>query len=321
MTVLVTGGAGFIGSHVCERLLEQGEHVLILDNFDPYYSPKIKEKNLLQINKNPQARIIRGSLLNDRLLEKLFQKNRINSVIHLAAKAGVRASLEKPADFFRNNVQGTQRLLEHACKHRVQSIVFASSSSVYGNRNKAPFQETAPFLDPISPYAKTKAAGEWLCKSYSDQFAVSVTALRFFTVYGPRNRPDMALYKFAQAIQSEKPLQQFGDSSVKRDFTFVKDIVSGILTAHKKQFPGFEVFNLGNNKPTPLHEVIRLLEKNLGKEALIQHCPLPAGDATVTCADISKANKMLKWKPRISLEKGIKDFSTWFKNGGDRPHK
>ncbi len=309
--ILVTGGAGFIGSHLCERLLERGEEVLCLDNFSDYYDPALKEENLRGLLGDERFHLVRGDILDRALLEDLFRRYRVRRVVHLAAIAGVRASLEDPVRYVRVDVEGTVNLLEVA-KGRVEQFIFGSSSSVYGSRAHGPFREDDLADAPLSPYATAKRAGELYCRTYQMLYGAPVTVLRFFTVYGPRQRPDMAIRKFASLMLRGEPLPIYGDGSSLRDYTYIDDCVEGIMAALERPFP-FEVFNLGSGRTVPLMRVVELLAEALGIEPRIEHLPEQPGDVPVTFADISKARDLLGYRPRTSLEEGIRRFVQWLR--------
>jgi UDP-glucuronate 4-epimerase len=310
-TILVTGGAGFIGSHVCEELLKKGYSVLCIDNFNDYYDPRCKERNLNVFGKNPLFRLFRADILNRVKLEEIFSENHIDYVIHLAARAGVRPSFEQPDLYSDVNITGTANLLELAKKYKIKKFIFGSSSSVYGKNSKVPFCELDPVDNQISPYALTKKIGELLCKFYSDTYDISIACLRFFTVYGPRGRPDMAPYLFTNQIYQGKPIYVFGDGTSKRDYTYIGDIVHGILISLEKRFE-FEIINLGDSNPIELNRFISIIEMNLNKKAHIIHKEMPKGDVPLTYADISKAHKLLGYKPKIKIEEGMKKFIRWY---------
>ena len=313
MKALVTGGAGFIGSHVCEVLLDRGDKVVCLDNFNNYYDPLIKEKNIASFSSNKNFYLVREDITNYNAMHDVFDDYCPNKVIHLAARAGVRPSIENPLLYQKTNIEGTLNLLELARNHReVSKFIFASSSSVYGNRNNVPFSEADNVDNPISPYAATKKAGELLCSTYSHLFDIPITCLRFFTVYGPRGRPDMAPYKFTKAILEEKPIERFGDGTSSRDYTHISDIVDGILLALDKNLD-FGVINLGDSQPIELNYLINLIEEATGKKAKIITKPLQEGDVSTTYADISKAKKLLGWKPKMFIEPGIDGLVRWYK--------
>jgi len=311
-TILVTGGAGFIGSHVCDSLLEKGKKVICIDNFNDYYDPEIKKKNIAEALKNNNFILYKVDITNKEKLRDVFEENKMDKIIHLAARAGVRTSFENPTLYKEVNVGGTKNLLELACEFKIKTFIFGSSSSIYGVNEKVPFSEGDPIRNIISPYAETKKQGEDLCKRYHKEFGLNITCLRFFTVYGPRGRPDMAIYKFTKQIIEEKPIDVYGNGTTKRDYTYVKDIVTGILSAlHKNK--GFEIINLGNSEVVELNRLISYIGKETGKKAKINQLPIQKGDAPITYADISKARRLLKYQPKTNIEKGIKLFVEWFK--------
>jgi UDP-glucuronate 4-epimerase len=308
---LVTGGAGFIGSHVCESLLKEGHHVWAFDDLNPFYDVQIKQRNIRDIQSLARAfEFIHGDLTRRGDLDDLFGSVRFDQVIHLAARAGVRPSLEEPALYQRVNVEGTVNLLEAARLNGVKKFTIASSSSVYGVNSKVPFSEKDPIFTPISPYAASKLACEALGHVYHHLYGLDVVMLRFFTVYGPRQRPDLAIHKFARLILEGKSIPVFGDGSSARDYTFIDDILSGILACTKKEF-GYEIFNLGESQTVTLTQLIGSLEKALGKKAVIERKPPQPGDVPVTFADIAKAKQMLGYAPRIKIEQGIPLFVDW----------
>ncbi len=311
-TILVTGGAGFIGSHVCEALLSKGNKVICVDDFNDYYSPSIKEKNIEEASKNPNFVLHRVDITDDKALRKVFE-SKIDKVIHIAARAGVRASFENPQLYEKVNVEGTRNLLELSKEFKIKNFIFGSSSSVYGTNKKLPFSEEDPIENIISPYAEAKKKAEELCKEYHDRFGLNVICLRFFTVYGPRGRPDMAPYKFTRLILEGKPIDMYGGGASKRDYTYVKDIIDGILSALDKNF-GFEIINLGDSNTVELKHFISLIEKEIGKKAVINKLPMQKGDVPITYADISKATRLLNYNPKIKIEEGIKLFVNWYQN-------
>jgi UDP-glucuronate 4-epimerase len=313
MNFLVTGGAGFIASHVCERLLREGHRVWAFDDLNDFYDPIIKELNLLDISLvGGPFEFVRGDLTDVAAVNELFAATKFDQVIHLAARAGVRPSLEQPALYQRVNVEGTVNLLEAARKTGVKKITLASSSSVYGVNAKVPFSESDPISSAISPYAASKLACEALGHTYHHVYKMDVAVLRFFTVYGPRQRPDLAIHKFTRLIDAGKPIPVFGDGSTARDHTFVTDILDGIIACTKKEF-GFEIFNLGESQTIRLDKLISLIEAALGKKAVIDRQPLQPGDVPITFADISKARRMLGYNPQVKAEKGIPLFVDWFR--------
>lgn len=314
MHYLVTGGAGFIGSHVCERLLRSGHAVTVLDDLNPFYDPAIKRRTLENLRAlGGQFQFVEADLTDAATVSKLFAGSQFDQVIHLAARAGVRPSLAEPALYQRVNVEGTVNILEAARLNGVRKLVIASSSSVYGVNAKVPFAESDPIFQAISPYAASKLACEALGHSYHHVYGLEIVMLRFFTVYGPRQRPDLAIHKFAQLIASGRPIPVFGDGSTARDYTYVDDIVAGVLAASERQF-GYEVFNLGESQTVTLARLIELLEAALGKPAIIDRQPLQPGDVPITFADISKARRLLGYNPQTKIDVGIPRFVEWFNN-------
>ena len=313
MKILVTGGAGFIASHVCDALLARGDEVICVENFNDYYNPKAKKSNIKGASKNENFRLFRADILDIKKLRAIFRKTKPEKVIHLAARAGVRPSLEDPALYCDVNIKGTTNILEISKEFGIKNIVFGSSSSVYGANKKIPFSESDPVNNPVSPYAATKRAGELMCYAYHHLYGLNITCLRFFTVYGPRGRPDMAPYKFTKAIDEGKKITMYGDGTTKRDYTYVADIVAGIVSALDRNL-SYEIINLGDSKTVSLSEFIAIIEKTLGKKALIKKMPMQPGDVEVTYADISKAKKLLGYKPKVSIEEGIRRFVKWYQS-------
>ena len=314
MNFLVTGGAGFIGSHVCERLLRDGHRVWAFDDLNDFYDPQIKRRTLADIQSPGKPfTFVPGDLTETSAVNALFAATKFDQVIHLAARAGVRPSLEQPALYQRVNVEGTVNILEAARKTGCKKITIASSSSVYGVNAKVPFSESDPIFSAVSPYAASKLACEALGHVYHHIYGMDVAMLRFFTVYGPRQRPDLAIHKFTKLIDSGQPIPVFGDGSTARDHTFITDILEGILACTRQEF-GFEVFNLGESQTVKLSELIALIESALGKKAVIDRQPLQPGDVPITYADISKAKKMLGYNPQVKAAKGIPLFVEWFRN-------
>ena len=305
---MVTGAAGFIGSHLCEKLLAEGEQVIGLDNFDPFYDPDIKRANLAEVMKSGAFTLVEGDIRDSKCVEEILSG--VDMIVHLAAKAGVRPSIADPQTYQDVNVHGTQVLLEAARNYGVKKFIFGSSSSVYGNNKKVPFAETDNVDYPISPYAATKKAGELICYTYHHLYEMDINCLRFFTVYGPRQRPDLAIHKFARLIEAGKPIPVFGDGSMRRDFTYIDDIIQGIRGA-MEQCQGYEIYNLGESRPVRLDELIEKLEEALGKKAIIERQPLQPGDVEQTYADVSKAEKKLGYRPQTEIEEGLKQFVTW----------
>jgi UDP-glucuronate 4-epimerase len=313
MNFLVTGGAGFIGSHVCERLLRDGHRVWAFDDLNPFYDPKLKQRNLREILALAKPfEFVHGDITDAAALAEIFSSVKFDQVIHLAARAGVRPSLEQPALYQRVNVEGTVNVLEAARKSGVKKITIASSSSVYGLNSKVPFSESDPIFSAISPYAASKLACESLGHVWHHIHKMDVAMLRFFTVYGPRQRPDLAIHKFTRLIDAGKPIPVFGDGNTARDYTFVSDTLDGIIACTKKEF-GFEIFNLGESQTVKLNYLIELLEAVLGKKVVIDRQPMQPGDVPLTFADISKARAMLGYDPHVKIEAGIKMFAEWFK--------
>ncbi len=311
MHFLVTGGAGFIGSHLCEKLIHLGHRVTCVDNFNAYYDPSIKRHNIRQLVKQPQFRLIDGDILRWRRMRDLFFDEIPDAVIHLAARAGVRPSIKNPRLYQKVNIEGTLRLLELARTANVSKFIMASSSSVYGNNKKIPFSEDDNVDFPISPYAATKKACELLGYTYHSLYQLPVTCLRFFTVYGPRQRPDMAIHKFTRCIVEGRPIPLFGDGNSRRDYTYITDIVDGILKAIEK-CEQYHIYNLGESQTTILSRLIALLEEAVGKPAKIQWLPSQPGDVAVTYADISKSKNELGYYPKVPVKKGIPQFVSWY---------
>ncbi len=309
--ILVTGGAGFIGSHVVERLLAERHRVVVLDNFDPFYDPAIKRRNLDAVRNHPDLRIEAGDIRDRALLERVFNGG-FDAVFHAAARAGVRPSLLDPLLYQQVNIEGTLHLLEMARRHNVGNFVFASSSSVYGANAKVPFAENDPVDHPISPYAATKRAAELISYTYHHLYRIPVTCLRFFTVYGPRQRPEMAIHTFTRAIDSGQPVPVFGDGSARRDFTYIDDIVDGVMRAIFTPL-GYEILNLGESQTIELIALIRLIEAALGKSARIEWLPPQPGDVPVTYAAIDRARRRLGYNPTTPVERGVQRFVEWYR--------
>jgi UDP-glucuronate 4-epimerase len=311
MHIFVTGGAGFIGSHLTDRLLEAGHQVSVLDDFNSYYNPDFKRKNITSASANPKYRIYEGDVSDLQVVEKIISDNSFEMIIHLAARAGVRASLQDPFLYQSVNVQGTLNLLETAKKRGIKKITFGSTSSVYGLNKKIPFSEDDTTLNTVSPYAATKLAGEALCRAYSHLYKMDIAVLRFFSVYGPRGRPDMAIYQFSEKILQDEPIPFFGDGSSERDYTYVDDIVQGIQATTKKEF-GFEIFNLGESETTSLQNLVSILQSSLGKKAKLKCLPDQPGDVPRTFANIDKARRVLGYDPQTKIREGIPKFVEWF---------
>ena len=316
MNFLVTGGAGFIGSNLCERLLQTSHAVCAFDDLNPFYDPALKLGNLREVEALGKAfTFCQGDVADRAAVDQIFKQAKFDQVIHLAARAGVRPSLEQPALYQRVNVEGTVNVLEAARLNSVKKITIASSSSVYGTNSKVPFSESDPIFSPISPYAASKLACEALGHVYHHLYGLDIVMLRFFTVYGPRQRPDLAIYKFMQLMTAGKPIPVFGDGTTARDYTYITDIVDGITACTEREF-GFEIFNLGESQPVKLSRLIELLEMSLGKKAIIDRQLPQPGDVPITFADISKARKLLGYSPSVKIEQGIPLFVDWFRKSG-----
>ncbi len=312
--ILVTGGAGFIGSHVVDSLLaKRPARVVVVDNFDEFYDPQIKRANIADHLKNQSYTLVKVDIRDYAALKQVFAEQHFDAIIHLAAKVGVRQSVSEPRVYTEVNVNGAMNLLELAERNGVRKFVFGSSSSVYGQA-PPPFREDAP-LAPISPYASTKASGELLAHTYSHLYGMRVVCLRFFTVYGERQRPDLAIHKFARMIAGRKPIPVYGDGSAERDFTHIDDILQGVMAAIEYDATPFEIINLGESQTVTVNRMIELLEEALGLKALIERCPPQPGDMPLTHADITKARKLLGYQPTTPIETGIKKFADWFKQG------
>ena len=312
MTILVTGGAGFIGSHLVERLLTEEHRVICLDNFDPFYDPSLKRRNLAPAMQNSRFRLVEGDLRDEGLIGKLFREEKIDIIAHLAARAGVRPSVQDPVLYAEVNVRGTIHLLEACRKNAVRRFVFASSSSVYGNNSRVPFSEEDPVNAPISPYAATKKAGELLCHTYHHLYGLDVACLRYFTVYGPRQRPEMAIHHFFRSIHEGKKISIFGDGSSLRDYTYIDDAIEGTLGALSREH-GFQIYNIGESRTIKLSELIQAIEEQIGKKALIEHLPEQPGDVKQTYADIRKAREHLGYNPKTDIREGLARFVRWYK--------
>jgi UDP-glucuronate 4-epimerase len=316
--VLVTGGAGFIGSHLCRRLLQEGYDVVCLDNFDTYYDPAIKRRNLEEIKASGGDKgfqLVEGDIRDKGLLEDLFRRSSFDLVIHLAARAGVRPSIQQPLLYEEVNVAGTLNLLEACREFGVMDLIFGSSSSVYGKNRKVPFAEDDQLEAMISPYAVTKRAGELFCYAYHHLYSLNIFCLRFFTVYGPRQRPEMAIHKFARLIHQGERIPLYGDGTSRRDYTYIDDIIEGIIGA-MRNLRGYDIFNLGESQTVPLRELISLIEKALGKKAEVEAMPEQPGDVPITYAEISKASRLLGYAPQVGIEEGVERFVRWFLDKG-----
>ncbi|HKE59602.1 MAG TPA: GDP-mannose 4,6-dehydratase [Pyrinomonadaceae bacterium] len=314
-SILVTGGAGFIGSHLVERLLAIGHQITVVDDFNDFYDTEIKRENVRLQLANPQYQLAEIDIRDRSALEKVFATRKFDCIVHLAARAGVRPSLSQPQLYTETNINGTVNLLELARAQGSKQFVFGSSSSVYGINAKVPFSEEDPIRQPISPYAATKGAGELLCHTYAHLYGIRCICLRFFTVYGPRQRPDLAIHKFARLIDRGQPIPVFGDGTTRRDYTYIDDILAGVLAAIDYDQTLYEVINLGESRTVELRELIGLLEKELDMRAVIDRQPPQPGDVPQTFADISKARKLLNYNPQTQIEDGIHRFIHWFRKG------
>jgi UDP-glucuronate 4-epimerase len=313
MKVLLTGAAGFIGSHLGEYLLSNGHTVIGIDNFDPFYSKRFKDENIKSLKNSGQFTFYQADIRDILFLRDIFANNYIDVVIHLAAKAGVRSSMVNIAEYFEVNLDGTVNLLECMRQYEVSKLVFASSSSVYGNNKKVPFAEIDPVDHPISPYAATKKSGELLCHVYHHLYNFDITCLRFFTVYGPRQRPDLAIHKFTRLIDIAEPIPFFGDGSTARDYTYIEDIIEGITSAMSR-LNGFNVYNLGESRVITLKQLVQSIEDILNKKAILNKLPPQQGDVDITYSDISKAKEELGYDPKFDFETGLKKFIEWYKD-------
>jgi UDP-glucuronate 4-epimerase len=315
--ILITGGAGFIGSHLAERLLDEGGHeVIVLDSFDDFYDPAVKRRNIAgaieRARRGARYMVVEGDIRDEELVTQLFEENRLDQVVHIAARAGVRPSIEAPLLYESVNVHGTLVVLEAMRKTGVKEMVFASSSSVYGEAEKTPFSETDPVDRPISPYAATKRACEIALATWHRLYQIRSVMLRFFTVYGPRQRPDLAIAKFTKLIDEGRPIPVFGDGSARRDFTYVEDIIQGVRAAMDR-CTGYDIFNLGESATTSVTELIALIEGALGKRATIDRKPSQPGDVPITFADIAKAKAGLGYRPTTPIAEGIKKYVEWYR--------
>jgi UDP-glucuronate 4-epimerase len=310
MRILVTGGAGFIGSHVAGRLLRDGHEVEVIDDFNDYYDPRIKRANLASLG--GAVRLHEGDIRNRNFVQSTIADGRFDAIIHLAARAGVRPSVQDPQLYIDTNITGTHHLLEAAHRNGIGRFLFASSSSVYGLAKKVPFTEDLPLPQTLSPYAATKISGEHLCGNYAHLYGMKVVCLRFFTVYGPGQRPDLAIHKFTDAIHRGQSIPQYGDGSTRRDYTYIDDIVQGVAGALRYEGPAFDIFNLGENQTTTLSELIVEIENALGKKAVIERLPEQQGDMPLTAADITKARQLLGYNPQTKIRDGIPKFVEWY---------
>jgi len=310
MRILVTGGAGFIGSHLVEKLLATGHEVSILDDFNDFYDPQTKQANIAAVAGD--VAIHRIDLRDSAAVNLLFHREKFDAIAHLAARAGVRPSINQPQLYYDTNVSGTLHLLEAARHTGIDRFIFASSSSVYGVCKEVPFSEDFHLTQTISPYAATKVAGEFLCSTYSHLYQMRIVALRFFTVYGARQRPDLAIHQFTRKINAGQPIDQFGDGTTRRDYTYIDDIIQGVMAAFDYNGPLYDLFNLGESETIQLKDLIAAIEKTLGKKAKINSLPEQPGDVPLTCADISKARKLLGYNPTTPLGLGLPKFVGWF---------
>ena len=307
--ILLTGGAGFIGSHVGERLLARGDDLVVLDNFNSFYDPGLKRRNATRL---AAARFVEGDIRDAALLERLFQEGQFDAVVHLAAMAGVRPSLADPLYYEDVNVRGTLLILEQLKRRPKTRFVFASSSSVYGSNERVPFAEDDDIHRPVSPYAATKRAGELHCFTYHHLYGIPISALRFFTVYGPRQRPEMAIHKFVRAVFEGKAIPMYGDGSTRRDYTYIDDIVDGVLRSLDR-CEGYEIYNLGESQTTSLKDLIQLVGEVCGVEPIVDRQPMQPGDVEITYADVSKARSKLGYDPHTTVRDGLERFVAWYR--------
>lgn len=315
-TILVTGGAGFIGSHLAEKLLEYGHKVINLDNFNDFYDPLIKRKNILKAELSSRYTLVEGDIRDENILNHIFTTFKIDTVVHIAALAGVRKSIKNPLEYVDVDIKGTVNLLEQSRIHKVKKFIYASTSSVYG-LNPTPFKEDDNIKSPISPYAAAKQAGELFCRTYHTLYGMPIVCLRFFTVYGPRQRPEMAIHYFTRTIDEGELISIFGDGSSSRDYTYIDDIINGIVASIYLDCE-FEIFNLGNSNSTKLNYLVDLIEKELGKDAYRVYLEMQSGDVEHTYADIKKSKAMLGYEPSVSIEEGIEKFIYWYKKNGEK---
>ncbi|MGD9898699.1 MAG: GDP-mannose 4,6-dehydratase, partial [Calditrichaceae bacterium] len=311
LKILVTGGAGFIGSNLIDTLLGQNMEIVAVDNFDAFYDKNIKERNIKQAMDYQNFHLYRTDILDRESLENIFRKHNPETIVHLAAKAGVRPSIDDPVGYMQTNIEGTTNLLELSKIHKIGKFIFASSSSVYGNNKKVPFSEKDPVDFPISPYAASKKAGELICYNYHHLYNMNIFALRFFTVYGPRQRPEMAIHKFTRLIDEEKPVPVYGEGMPRRDFTYITDIIEGIKKAILN-VNGYEIINLGESQTISVSDLITEIENAVGKKAKREILPMQPGDVIETFADVTKAKNLLGYKPSTSIKKGISGFTEWY---------
>jgi len=327
MTILVTGGAGFIGSHLCERLLSLGHDLAVVDNFNDFYDPAVKRRNFGEVEETARRlgrnlHLCEGDIRDIPFLDRVCRDASPEAVIHLAAMAGVRPSIERPRLYAEVNLNGTLNLLEASRSAGVRRVLFASSSSVYGNNPKVPFAESDPVDNPISPYAATKKGAELLCHTWHHLHGISIACLRFFTVYGPRQRPDLAIHKFARMLGSGRPLPIFGDGTTSRDYTYIDDIIDGVVRALEwtaGSSPRYDIFNLGESRPVELRRLVAVLEQAMGVPAKREQLPMQAGDVERTCADLTKSSAVLGYRPTTEIEEGIARFVAWYREQQDDP--
>ncbi len=312
MNILITGGAGFIGSTLADKLIKQNK-IIVIDNFNDYYDPKIKENNVKTNMDNQNYKLYKGDICDEHLVEKIFNENNIDCVVHIAARAGVRPSLENPLEYIKTNIYGTTNILDKIQKTNVKKLVFASSSSVYGNCKAEKFTEDLKVTEPISPYAATKSACEQIIYTYSKLYNIQAVCLRFFTVYGPKQRPDLAIRKFTELIEQNKPIPVYGDGTTMRDYTYIDDIIDGVISAINYDKTPYEIINIGGGSPVTLNEMIKTIEDVLNKEAIIERLPMQPGDVDKTVSDITKAKNILNYCPKTTFKEGIKKFIEWRK--------
>jgi UDP-glucuronate 4-epimerase len=310
--VLITGGAGFIGSHLAERLLSEGREVVVLDDFNDYYDPRFKRANAARLDAHEGFTLVEGDIRDRDLVEHIYRRQGVGATIHLAARAGVRPSIREPHLYVEVNELGTVNLLDAARRWGAYTFIFGSSSSVYGTNSKVPFSEADPITRPVSPYAATKRAGELLCHTYHHLFGMKITCLRFFTVYGPRQRPEMAIYGFTERMFGGQPIPMFGDGSSARDYTYIDDIVEGVVRS-LEQASEWQILNLGGSRTTRLSELISLIAGNVGARPEIEELPDQPGDVPITYADVSLAREVLGWTPKVSIEEGLERFVDWYR--------
>lgn len=313
MNILITGGAGFIGSSLVDKLLKENHNIFVVDNFNDYYDINIKENNVAHNLQNPSYALFRIDLCDKENLKEIFAHNKIDCVVHLAGRAGVRPSIERPEDYINSNILGTIHILELMKDYNVEKIVYASSSSVYGNCEEEIFSEDLKVTEPISQYAATKSAGEQFVYTYHKLYGISAVCLRFFTVYGPRQRPDLAIRKFFEKIEQNEPIQMYGDGTTMRDYTFIDDIIQGVIGAINYDKTPYEIINIGGGEPVTLKKMIETIEEVLGKKAIIDVQPMQMGDVNRTVCDWSKAKNLLNYNPQTTFKQGIEKFKEWKK--------